>query len=297
MSAWVVDTCRIRLIGILIALGCLILAACAGGGGPQESAESGASSTDPTAEAPTEKATASTDPDAVSGTFEIDGGPELYVECAGTGKPTILLEAGDNSDTGQWSPIFTALTEQTRTCAYDRAGLGRSDAAEGCRQLDDLLDDTEALLKAARIDPAYLLVGTSGGGFLMAGLAARRPGDVAGLVLLETPKAITILPPEVRDQIRCDAPGNVEHRDYRAVEHAVWDHRKRLGSFPMRIMSNDYGKYSPPGDEKTNAKDQRGWLVLSSNSKQIVVTSGHDVVWNETDLSLKLILDVLREAQ
>ena len=131
----------------------------------------------------------------------------------------------------------------------------------------------------------------------MAGLAARRPGDVAGLVLLATPKAITILPPEVRDQIRCDAPGNVEHRDYRAVEHAVWDHRKRLGSFPMRIMSNDYGKYSPPGDEKTNAKDQRGWLVLSSNSKQIVVTSGHDVVWNETDLSLKLILDVLREAQ
>ena len=65
----------------------------------------------------------------------------------------------------------------------------------------------------------------------------------------------------------------------------------------MRIMSNDYGKNSPPGDEKTNAEDQRGWLVLSSNSKQIVVTSGHDVVWNETNLSLKLILDVLREAQ
>ena len=53
----------------------------------------------------------------------------------------------------------------------------------------------------------------------------------------------------------------------------------------MRIMSNDYGKYSPPGDEKTNAEDQRGWLVLSSNSRQIVVTSGHDVVWQETDLS------------
>jgi len=274
-----------------------MLTACAGGDGPQESAEAGASSAVPTADAPTAKATSSTDPDAVSGTFDIGGGRELYVECAGTGKPTILLEAGDNSDTGQWWPIFTALTEQTRTCAYERAGIGRSHAAMGCRQLDDLLGDTEAMLQAARIDPPYVLVGTSGGGFLMSGLAARHPEDVAGLVLLETPKAITILPPEIREQIRCGAPGNVEHRDYRAVEHAVWDHRKRLGSFPMRIMSNDYGKNSPPGDEKTNAEDQRGWLVLSSNSKQIVVTSGHDVVWNETNLSLKLILDVLREAQ
>lgn len=265
--------------------------------GSQEPAAPGAGSAVPSPDAATETATASTDPDVLSGTFVIDGGRELYVECAGTGKPTILLEAGDESDTGQWTPIFPPLAEQTRTCAYDRAGLGRSDAATGCRQLDDLLDDTEALLKAARIDPPYLLVGTSGGGYLMAGLAARRQEDVAGLVLLETPKAITILPPEVREEIRCDAPGNVEHRDYRAVEHAVWDHRRRLGSFPVRIMSNDYGKNSPPGDEKTNVEDQRGWLVLSSNSKQVVVTSGHDVVWNETDLSLKLIVDVLREAR
>jgi hypothetical protein len=65
----------------------------------------------------------------------------------------------------------------------------------------------------------------------------------------------------------------------------------------MRLMSNDYGKDSPPGDEKTNVEDQRGWLVLSADSKQIVVTPGHDVVWNETDLSLKLILDVLHEAR
>jgi hypothetical protein len=291
-----VETCRIRLVGVLMAFACGMLPACAGGDGSNGAAEGGASAV-PTAQAPTETATASTDPDALSGTFDIGGGHELYVECAGSGKPTIVLEAGDNSDIGQWSPIFTALTERTRTCAYDRAGLGRSEAAEGCRQLNDLLDDTEALFKVARIHPPFLLVGTSGGGYLMAGLAARRPADVAGLVLLETPKAITILTAEVREQIRCDAPGNVEHRDYRAVEHAVWDHRKRLGSFPMRIMTNDYENDSLLGDEKTNVEDQRGWLVLSSNSKQIVVTSGHDVVWNETDLSLKLILEVLREAQ
>lgn len=228
----------------------------------------------------------------------MEEGRELYVKCDGSGMPpTILLEAGDNSDINQWTPVFSQLSDATRTCAYDRAGLGLSDPADGCRHLDDLLDDTEALLATARIDPPYLLVGTSGGGFLMAGLAARRPQDVAGLVLLETPKAITILPPEIREQIRCDAPENIEHRDYRTIEHAVWDHRQQLGRFPVRIMSNDYGKTSPPGDEKTNASDQRGWLVLSPNSRQVVVTSGHDVVWNETDRVLSLILEALRETR
>lgn len=287
-------TSRTRLTGVLTAVAVGILAACAGGAQPQGSSESETSPTTGTVEA---APTASGGPGALSDTFDSGGGRDLYVECSGTGQPTILLEAGDNSDSGSWSPIFSPLSEQTRTCAYDRAGLGGSDPAQGCRQLNDLLDDTEALLKAARIDPPYLLVGTSGGGFLMAGLAARHPDDVAGLVLLETPKAITILPPEVRQQIRCGAPGNVEHRDYRAVEHAVWDRRQRLGTFPMAIMSNEYGSNAPEGDEETNVEDQRGWLVLTPNSKQVVVTSGHDVVWNETDLALDLVLDVLRQAR
>ena len=234
---------------------------------------------------------------ALAGTFDIGNGRNLYVQCAGTGTPTILLEAGDNSDSSSWAPVFGTLAEHTRTCAYDRAGLGQSDPANGCRQLDDLLDDTEAVLAAARMRPPFVLVGTSGGGYLMAGLAARHPEQVAGLVLLETPKAITILTPKVRRLISCDAPENVEHRDYRAVEHAVWDRRVQLGTFPMRIVSNDYGKYSPPGDERTNVKDQRGWLVLSPNSEQVVVTTGHDVIRNETAVTLRVIREVLRRAR
>lgn len=187
-----VGTCRAWLVGVLTAVACGALSACAVGDGPQDSTDSRVGSATPTSESPGEPGTASTDPSALSGTLDIGGGRELYVECAGTGRPTILLEAGDNGDSGQWSPIFTSLAEQSRTCAYDRAGLGRSDSATGCRQLDDLLDDTEALLQAARIDPPYLLVGSSGGGYLMAGLAARHPEQVNGLVLLETPKEALI---------------------------------------------------------------------------------------------------------
>ena len=228
----------------------------------------------------------------ISAMFDIGGGRELYLQCAGNGSPTILLEAGDES--GSWWDIAPELIQQTRTCAYDRAGNGRSVDAAGCRQLADLLGDLEALLEVAEVDPPYLLVGGSGGGYLMASLAARRPTDVAGLVLVETPKAITIMSPELEAAISCDAPNNVEHRDYYAIEHAVWDNRALIGDFPMTIISNDYGDSAPPGDEETNVEDQRGWLVLSPNSKQVVVTSGHLV---EPGLVVDEILAVLEAAQ
>ena len=61
----------------------------------------------------------------------------------------------------------------------------------------------------------------------MAGFAARHPDDVAGLVIVETPKAITILPPGFTEATACDAPSNIERRDYYAVEHEVWDNRAR----------------------------------------------------------------------
>ena len=124
--------------------------------------------------------------------FDIGDGRTLYLECSGEGSPLILLEAGDESGVEEWRPVFESLAAETRTCAYDRAGIGRSTEAAGCRGVDELLGDLEALLSVAGLAGPYVLVGASGGGYLMAGLAARHPADVAGLVLVETPKAITV---------------------------------------------------------------------------------------------------------
>jgi hypothetical protein len=81
------------------------------------------------------------------------------------------------------------------------------------------------------------------------------------------------------------------------VEHEVWDARAEIGEFPMTIVSNDYGANAAPGDEQTNVVDQQTWLVLSPNSKQVIVTSGHDVVWNESALVIDEILAVLAAAR
>jgi pimeloyl-ACP methyl ester carboxylesterase len=118
--------------------------------------------------------------------------------------------------------------------------------------------DLEALVGAAELEGPYVLVGASGGGFLTLGFAARHPAGVGGRVLVETPKAITVMPPALAEDIACDAPNNVEHRDYYTVEHAAWDNRAQIGDFLLTIISNDYGENAPAGDGQTNVADQQG---------------------------------------
>jgi hypothetical protein len=233
---------------------------------------------------------------ATTAMVDIGDGQELYLECQGEGSPTILFEAGDNSDSSGWGAVVDDLAEETKTCAYDRVGTGRSSPAEGCRGLDDIVADTEALLQEGGLEGPYIFVGASGGGFLAAEMAARHAEETAGLVLVDTPKAITILPPEIAAQIKCDAPTNTEHRDYAGVEHAVWDDRQEIGDFPVVVFSNDFGAEAVD-DQVTNVEDQKGWLILSPNSKQLLVDSGHDVAENEPDLVVAEILEVLATAR
>lgn len=229
----------------------------------------------------------------------VGGGGNVYVQCAGSGSPTIILESGDESDHIQWRLVEPSLADRTRTCSYDRLGTGASDKPTGCRQLKDLNGDLEALLRATGEDGPYVLVGTSGGGFLMAGFAYAHPQDVKGMALVETPHAIIAeeAPPELLQELKCDSPMNEERRDYVAVENEAWANRERVGDIPLVVISNDYGDDYENEEQRTNVEDQKGWLRLSPQARQVVVTSGHDVPENEPDLVIKEILQVLEATQ
>jgi pimeloyl-ACP methyl ester carboxylesterase len=230
---------------------------------------------------------------------DIGGGRHLFVRCSGEGSPTVVLESGDESDQFQWSAVFREIAAETRVCAYDRAGNGSSDDATGCRRTPELLGDLSAMLAAVAAEPPYVLVGTSGGGFLMTSYAYAHPHQTAGIVLAETPHAIipSQVPKSLLEEIDCRAPTNVEHRDYVAVERYAWTHRHRIGRIPMTVITNDYGDNWQNAEQKTNVKGQQGWLVLSPLAKQVVVTSGHDVPENEPDLTVSEILRVLTAAR
>jgi pimeloyl-ACP methyl ester carboxylesterase len=118
------------------------------------------------------------------------GGYLLAYECAGTGSPTVILEAGYTaSGISTYGPVIVpALARRTRVCTYDRAGDGLSDARPA--KVRPLTGATQArelhtMLTVIGVGPPYVLVGHSYGGMITREFAALYPHQVAGMVLID----------------------------------------------------------------------------------------------------------------
>jgi pimeloyl-ACP methyl ester carboxylesterase len=246
-----------------------------------------------------EPAAARQDPEArpFDRVVRIGKGRRLYVSCVGSGSPTVVMEAGD-ADTGDsFSYVASELAGTTRACFYDRANLGQSGPAPGPRGLPELVGDLERLLAAARIPGPYVLVGSSGGGYIVAGYALRHPAETAGLVMFDTFAPDANPPRQVVVETDPDHPGNVEKRDFLQVENDAWDARRLIGDFPMKIVTVDYGNAAASLAEERNVGDQRGWRELSSQAEQVVVDTGHAVVYEDPELAVNLVLDTVKAAR
>ena len=181
----------------------------------------------------------------------------------------------------------------------------RSDPDPGPRGLAELVADFEGVLKTANIPGPYVLVGTSGGGYISAGYAVKHPRQVAGIVFVEVPAPFRNPPAQIVADTRWDSPVNIENRDYLQVEKDAWAARTRIGDIPVTVMSNKYSADEIAAAEypserqgmRTNVSDQRGWLVLSPSAKQVVVHTGHAIEERDPQVVLDAILDVVAAAR
>ena len=289
-----------RLIAPALALVslCVLGASCGGGDSSERSEGTGTPATTPSK-------SASPPPQGVDGVVKIDGDRGLYVRCMGSGSPTVVMEGGDGDTSDSYAFAEPAVSEVTRACVYDRANLGRSDPAPGPRGLSELVGDLERLLRAAEIPGPYVLVGTSGGGFITAGYAYAHPNQVAGMVFVDTGAPLENPPREIVEETDPNNPTNVERRDYLQVEKDAWAGRRRIGDIPVAIVSVKFSAEaideSPfPAERRAmqrNVERQQGWLVLSPHAKQVVVHTGHAVEEEKPDLVIDVILDVVKEAR
>ena len=115
------------------------------------------------------------------------GDHQLHIHCTGAGSPAVVLEASASAISASWGWIQPELARHTRVCSYDRSGLGWSET--GDRPFDPRLvpEELRALLQAADVTGPYVLAGHSLGTAFVRMYAARYPGDVAGLVLIDPP--------------------------------------------------------------------------------------------------------------
>ena len=113
-------------------------------------------------------------------------GHRLHLHCTGYGSPTVILEAGNLGMSGHWVRVQQEVARLTRVCSYDRAGMGWSEARPGSRDASQISTELHSLLTGAGETGPYVLVGHSYGGLYALNYAGEYPGEVAGLVLLDS---------------------------------------------------------------------------------------------------------------
>ncbi len=120
-----------------------------------------------------------------AGTLIDIGTGKLHLRCIGSGEPSVVFEAGLGGSSLEWEAVQRALARITRTCAYDRAGLGWSDATYRPRTTSTMVDELHTLLEASDVPPPYIMVGHSFGGYNAQLFARRFRDETVGVVLVD----------------------------------------------------------------------------------------------------------------
>jgi pimeloyl-ACP methyl ester carboxylesterase len=142
-----------------------------------------------------------------AGQIDIGGGRKLYLRCAGTGSPTVILESGIHDSSDPWTltdtqppvvpapPVFEGIARFTHVCMYDRPGTirytnppalsARSTPVRMPRELPGMAGDLRRLLARAGVRAPVVLVAHSFGGLIARLFAQTYPRQTAGMVLVD----------------------------------------------------------------------------------------------------------------
>ncbi|QNI37292.1 alpha/beta hydrolase [Edaphobacter sp. 4G125] len=120
-----------------------------------------------------------------SGQFVQVNGRRMYINCTGSGSPTVILDAGLGNDSTTWGEIQPVLSKTTRVCSYDRAGFGWSDPQLVPRDADHIADELHQMLFQADVTGPIILMGHSIAGLYVRDYATRYPDNVVGMVLID----------------------------------------------------------------------------------------------------------------
>jgi len=232
------------------------------------------------------------------------GGYNLYIDCKGTGSPTVILESGLEGDVVTWKDVHPEVAKFTRVCRYDRAGLAHSDYGPKPRDAELTAQDLHTLLSKANIEPPFIMVGHSFGGLLIRRYAFDFPNEVIGMIFVDSlqedwwDEALALLPTDptndsarlasfrlyLRDGWR-DPSSNFEAMDIPAVVEQVRE-TNSFGDIPITVLIA--GKFTvlipglPPDLETALAKlfveEQSRLVTLSTNGEQIIIPdTGHNM--------------------
>jgi pimeloyl-ACP methyl ester carboxylesterase len=237
------------------------------------------------------------------------GGRSIYLECQGSGSPTVVLIGGYRSSAMYWTDdllqpetprtmVLPGVAKATRVCAYDRPGtvasigdedfISRSDPVAQPRTSIEVVEELHLLLQAAGIPGPYILAGHSLGGFFARLYAATYPDEVAGLVLVDAYSEMLedVMPPDrwqalVRlnqgmgtdTVVPIPGYGDLETlpwgADNAVVREAVAAHP--LPPMPLAVLAHGKPFAVPADSQGFSAADLEGYIQAANESKATLV--------------------------
>jgi len=117
-------------------------------------------------------------------TVPLADGARLAADVAGAGADVVLV-SGLGGTAAFWDPLVPLLSAGHRVIRFDQRGIGRSSRGTAPVTIDQLAEDTLAVMDAVESGAATLL-GHSMGGCIVQALARAAPERVGGLILSAT---------------------------------------------------------------------------------------------------------------
>jgi pimeloyl-ACP methyl ester carboxylesterase len=231
-------------------------------------------------------------------------GRHLYLDCRGTGSPTVVLEGGMGMDARSWGAVFPGLAVTTRTCSYSRANRWGSDP-RGPHTVAEAVADLRAALAAAGERPPFVLVGHSLGDVYVRVFAGRTPADVAGLVLVDPfgpdsfRRLIALAPPELAARWQANLDGNIAAVE--ATERLLWPASEEelatvdLGDLPVELVVVPQPFATDPHiPDADRARLEAAWSAeLAGVSRRTRVTlapgASHTIHWDRPELVIDAV--------
>jgi pimeloyl-ACP methyl ester carboxylesterase len=216
------------------------------------------------------------------------GGRALYLDCTGSGSPTVVLEGGIAAD---WTAVQPAVAELTRVCSYDRPDSpgSRSDPTPP-RTAQEVVDDLQALLAAAGEPGPYVLVGHSLGGLYVQLFVYQHPDEVAGLVLVDpTPEEFSARLAQLLASLGTPVPRAPHEPDVDDLSFAQMREARGSAPFPpVPLIVLSHGRLAdpserPPGwpiaEEERILRETHAELArMVPNGRHVVAEGvGHDI--------------------
>jgi len=193
----------------------------------------------------------------------------LWISCSGKG-PAVLADNGLAIPTQAWAGVRRDV-RRVRFCAFDRAGVGRSDVRGClCGSLERNVGDVHALVRAADLERPLILVGHSTGGLDALLYARAHRADVSGLVLVDSPSESAPASPGPLT----DGGTQLEFASgLRKLRHA-----HGLGDLPIIVLSHGKRSFSTVAAERSWGEMQRQLTGDSSNTVHVIALKSRHLI-------------------